>query len=324
MANNGANKSKPSLDGMVFCANCGSGMANTGLRYYCPNTTLESGGNCPTRPVNADSLVHGVITRMVNRLATGETVRSITESIMDATEASARTQRSRMEQAEAAIAETNARRPAVLLPVEHGAKTYDEVADEISQLDQITAGLAFESMVARNELDKIEFIRDEDSIREAANNPETYLGDNSHDETQELLELLIQKVAVDSGAALVLYEAPLPSAAHPEGTRQDLLFLDPGRPALTGRRQARNRNKEAALKPERGSSRSSTAPLRPKNRLSRMLNRPAPRHNHRTPNPQPRETHQLQCRPPRTTHASWQREASRPTDPRLSPPVRNP
>ena len=222
---NGANGSKPSLDGMVFCANCGSEMANTGLRYYCPNTTVESGGNCSTKPANAERLVHSVVAKMVSRLAPAETVERVVEDIRQTTEANAVTQTSRMEQAEAAIAEVNARRPAVLLSVEHGAKTYDDVADEIRELDRATAGLAFESMVARNELDKIEFIRDADGIRETVDDPETYLGGNSPDETQELLELLIQKVSVNSAGAVIHYKAPMPSDEHPEGVQRDVMLF---------------------------------------------------------------------------------------------------
>ena len=225
MNSQSVNQSKPSLDGMVFCAKCGEEMANTGARYYCRNTTVEFGGKCTTSPVNADLLVRAVVTQMVNRLATDETVQSITESIMDATEANARIQRLRMEQAEAAIAETNTRRPAVLQPVEHGIKSYDEVADEINELDQITAGLTFESMVARDELDKIDFIRDEDALREAARNPNTYLGGNSLDETQEMLGLVIRKVMVGTGSAVIIYEVPMPSAGQPQGIRQDLVVI---------------------------------------------------------------------------------------------------
>ena len=162
---------KPSLDGMVFCANCGEKMLKSGDRYYCRNSTVESGGKCTMGVVDISRLTYFVVTKMVDRLATDQTVQSITERITDATDASARTQRSRMEQAEASIAETNALKPAVLHAVEQGTKTYDEIIDEISRLEQTNAGLAFESMVARNELDKIDFIRDEDGIKEAARNP---------------------------------------------------------------------------------------------------------------------------------------------------------
>ena len=219
-------KSKPSMNGMLFCANCGSEMLNTGQRYYCPNTTVESGGKCPTKPVDARYLLHKVVTRIISRLATEETISHITESIKDSTAVSAGIQHRRMEQAEAAIAKANARRPAILHPVEHGAKTYYDVAEEISQLDQITTGLAVESMVARNELDKIDFIRDEDGIRETASNPDTYLEGNNPDEAQELLDLLVRKVRVDTESAVIIYNTAIPSAEQPEGIHEDLVALN--------------------------------------------------------------------------------------------------
>ena len=64
-----------------------------------------------------------------------------------------------MEQAEANA--QNAKRPAFLQLVEHGDKTYQDVAADIDELDRTTAGLAFESIVARNELEKIAFISDD-------------------------------------------------------------------------------------------------------------------------------------------------------------------
>ena len=220
-------KSKPSLDGMVFCAECGSEMANSGLRYFCPNTAASAGGKCSARPVLAQYLLNSVITRMVLRLTTDETVQDITDIIMDITDANARTQRQRLEQAEASITEANTRRAAALQPVEHGTKTFKDAVDEISELEQVAAGLAYESLVTRNELDKIDFIRDQEGIRDAVTSAGTYLGGNNDEETQELLELLVQKVVVGAGAAMIIYEAAMPSDEHPEGVREDLLELDP-------------------------------------------------------------------------------------------------
>ena len=62
-------KIKPSLNDMVYCANCGAAMAQTGQRYYCPNTSVDSGRNCPTKPVHADHLRYTVINELLNRLA---------------------------------------------------------------------------------------------------------------------------------------------------------------------------------------------------------------------------------------------------------------
>ena len=213
-------------DGMVFCANCGEEMLKSGDRYYCRNSTAESGGKCTMIVVDAGRLTYFVVTKMVNRLATDEVGQSITKSITDATETTARAQRSKMEQTEAAIAKTNTRRPAVLHALEHGTKTYDEIIDEISELNQAKAGLTFESMVARNELDKIHFIRDEDGIKEATRNSQTYLGGNNPDETQELLDLIIHKVKVDKGSAVIVYEVPMPSDEGSQGVLQDLVTFN--------------------------------------------------------------------------------------------------
>ena len=220
------NQNKPSLDGMVFCANCGEEMLKSGDRYYCRNSTAESGGKCTMIVVDAGRLTYFVVTKMVNRLATDEAVQSITKSITDATETTARAQRSKMEQTEAAIAKTNALRPTVLHALEHGYKTFDQIIDEIGELTQTEAGLTFESMVARNELDKIDFIRDEDGIREATRNPQTYLGGNNPAETQELLDLIIQKVKVGANSAVIVYEVPMPSNEDSQGVLQDLVTFN--------------------------------------------------------------------------------------------------
>ena len=220
-------KIKPSLNGMVYCANCGAAMVHTGQRYYCPNTSVDSGRNCPTKPVHADHLRHMVVNELLNRLATDDAIQSITETIKETTNANADLQRQRMEQAEAAIAKANAKRPAFLQLVEDGDKTYQDVAAEIDELDRTTAGLAFESIVARNELEKIAFVSDEQGIRDAATSVDTWLGGNNPDEAQELLDLLVQKVTVGSESALIVYHVPMPAAEHPEGVTEDLVELYP-------------------------------------------------------------------------------------------------
>ena len=132
-----------------------------------------------------------------------------------------------MEQAEAAIADAKSKKPAFLQLVEHGAKTYQDVVEDIAALDSATAGSAFESTVARNELEKIAFVSDEQGIRDAATSMDTWLGGNNPDEAQELLDLMVQKVMVSSSSALVVYHVPMPTDAHPEGIAEDLVQLYP-------------------------------------------------------------------------------------------------
>ena len=160
-------------------------------------------------------------------MATDDNIQAVTDSIKATTAANADTQRQRMEQAEAAIADAKAKKPAYLRLVEHGEMTYQDVAADIDALDQATAGLAFESLIARNELEKIDFIADEQGIRDTFTSMETWLNADNANDTQELLDLMIQKVTVDSESLLIVYHVPMPSDEHPEGVTEDLVALYP-------------------------------------------------------------------------------------------------
>ena len=216
-----ATEGRLTLDGRVFCANCGSQMRNTGRRYYCPKTTVEAGGRCFTRPLDTQHLIRSVVTRMISRLANEETVERVVQDIRDSTRQNAHIQRDRMEQAEAAIAEARARRSAMQLTEENTATTHEGATGDITPLDTATVGLAFQAMVARNELDKIEFVGDEVGLREIVKDPETYMGASSPEDAQELLDLLIREVTVDNDQATILYEEPMPSSSNSTGIAED-------------------------------------------------------------------------------------------------------
>ena len=216
-----AAKSKPSLNGMVFCARCGSEMADTGQRYYCPNTTVEAGSSCNVRPTDAQGLLGSVVARMVDRLATEETVQRVTDTIREITDAGGH--RMRMERSEARVCDENAHRLNILQIIEEWSGTHENLAPVLKR----GTGPAYEAMTSRDELDKAEFISDEQGIREAVADPGTYLGGNGDEETQELLELLVGKVLVDSESAKIIYKEALPLDGHPEGIREDLVELGP-------------------------------------------------------------------------------------------------
>ena len=220
-------QTKPTLNDLVYCNNCGAAMVNNDRRYHCPNSSMDSGLNCTTKPVCADQLLHAVVKQLMKRLATEDNIQNITETIQETAAAHDQLQRTRMEQTEAAIVDAKSKKTALLQLVEHGAQTYQDVAADIAALDSATAGLAYESIVARNELEKIAFVSDEQGIRETATSMNTWLGDNNHDETQELLDLLVQKVKVNSKSALVVYNTPIPTDEHPEGITEDLVKLYP-------------------------------------------------------------------------------------------------
>ena len=166
-------KSKPSLNGLVFCAGCGSEMTNTGRRYHCPNTTVEAGRSCNVRPTDAQGLLGSVVARTVSRLATEETVQRVTDTIREVTDAGGH--RTNMEGFEARIFDDSAYRLVILQAIEDGTQTHESMEAKMAAMERRGTGLAFEALTSRDELDKTEFINDEQGIREAATNPETYL-----------------------------------------------------------------------------------------------------------------------------------------------------
>ena len=205
------------LDGKVLCANCNSQMRNTGRRYYCPNTTVESGGRCLTRPLDVEELLRSVVTRMTRRLASEEISSDVVREIRRSTRENARIQNRIIEQAEAAIAEATARNGAFPRPGEQDGR--------ITALDVDTAGLTFQIMVAQEELDKLEFIGDETGLRETLSDPETLMGANNQEDAQELLDLLISGVSVENGHATILYKHPLPAIEQPGAILAEPLTL---------------------------------------------------------------------------------------------------
>ena len=217
MSHRTATKTSPTLDGKTSCANCGAAMHSTSGRYHCPNTTVESTGECTTTPVNAKHLLRTVVEQMVKRLATEERIESITRTIKDSTLEGARIQRARIERAETAIAEATAGAGAGA-----GAdNTPEEAAQRDRKLDLATAGFALEATAARDALDMIEFIGDASGLRETIKDPETYMSGDMDQEAQQLLDLLIQKVTVDNERTTIVYHMPLPADGAPNGITQD-------------------------------------------------------------------------------------------------------
>jgi hypothetical protein len=166
------------------------------------------------------------MSKLVERIVTGETLQLVSENIRETTEANVHLQRERLETAESDISRINRRRTLVLQPVEQGNATYPDVADEMHEIEKAATGLAYESLIARNELEKLDRMRDEAEIRNAMTNLDTYLGSVNAGEAQELLDMTIREVRVSGNAAMVVYTEPILSEEHPEGTSADMISLN--------------------------------------------------------------------------------------------------
>ena len=216
----------PGLNGMVRCANCGSSMIRVADHHSCPNSAAGTGQGCSTQPVDADLLLRRVMSKLVERILTEDTLKLVSENIRGATEANVQLQRERLETAESAIARMYRRRTLVLHPEEQRNANHPDVADEVHEIEKATTGLAYESLIARDELEKLNYIRDETGIRNTMKNLDTYLGSVNADEAQELLEMTVREVRVSESATTVVYTEPVFTEEHPEGIETDLISLD--------------------------------------------------------------------------------------------------
>ena len=216
----------PDLNVMVRCANCGSAMNRVEDTQSCPNSAPGPGQSCSTPPVNADRLLRRVMSKLIERILTEETQQLISENIREKTESNVNLQRGRLETAESAISKINRLKTLVLHPVEQRTATYPEVADETHEINKVTTGLTYESLVARDELEKLDYIRDETGIRNTMTNLETYLASVNAEEVQELLDTTIQEVLVGEKEATIVYTEPIFSEEHPKGIEADLIILN--------------------------------------------------------------------------------------------------
>ena len=218
---------KPSLGELVHCANCGAAMAHTGQLYYCRNASGNPGQNCPTNPVGTRLLLYKVFSGLINRFATDDVISHATRAIRATTEPRADVLRKQLESAEAILADAKTQDPSAYRLAEDRTKHYPDVAAEIGALDQIAATRTRQSMAAREELDQLAFIADEQGIRNDATNPATFLEGNGPDEAQRLLDLLVEKVLVDSTSAVIVYQIEMPTNSPGETVKEDRMELYP-------------------------------------------------------------------------------------------------
>ena len=213
----------PNLDGMVYCAGCGHPMTETGGEYSCPKSGARE---CSTHPAKSDNLLKNVMAILMERIVTDETLDDVVKGIKDEVEPKASEQRGRMYGIEGKIATINRTKQDLLKDVEQGNRPFPEVADEVNSLNMTAAGLAYESRIARDETDRLEYIGNEEGIRGTLRNMKTYLESQNPELVQELLQMHVEKVMVGLDRAMVVYRQPMAAGTHPEGIRSDQILLD--------------------------------------------------------------------------------------------------
>ena len=210
----------PTLEGKVRCTYCNSAMTLADGIFSCPN---YDGGHA--RDMYETSLLAGVIDRLVNRLTIEGTWTGVDSKIRETMEPQILEQTERLLASESEITRLNEEKVRVSGQVESGSRTYSEAAVEIGEINSAQAGLAYESMVVREELDRMEFITDPDGVRETANNHLTYLENPEPELVQELLDLLVEEVLITVEEPWVVYTRPVPGQPDPYGTNYERVNL---------------------------------------------------------------------------------------------------
>ena len=212
---------------LVHCANCGTPMTAVGVNYVCLANAESGPDRCPTTPVNAESLVAQVVTRILKRVINDSTVELLTGDIQQmASEASSR-QQEQLQCSESSIEVLNLLKEQVLQTVEQKLATYPEVAEEIDHINAIKMGLAFESQVTQEELGKLAFISNTEGLRKDAQGIVTHLEDVGSEETRELLKIFVREIRVGPESAEIFYSHPLPDEQNHPRIASDQIDLAP-------------------------------------------------------------------------------------------------
>ena len=202
------------LTEVIHCDSCGSGMVLNKANYVCPNHDREAG--CPTTSVDAERLAHQLMSTLVNRTMTPKNLSEIVESIQQGASDKLVTQQHKLDETESAIEQLNSERTEILTQVEYGKVPYTEVAGQLESIEGTRAGLAYESAVSREEIDKLAFVSDQEAIQSVALDVATYTDFAEPKLAKQLVETFIEDIRVSATSCTVTYTHPIPGSSDDE------------------------------------------------------------------------------------------------------------
>ena len=185
-------------------------------RYVCPNNDCTRGAGCSTVSVDAERLAHQLIATLVNRVMTPSNLDEIVERIQQGASETLRTQQEKLDNTESAIEELNSRKLNLLTNVEYGETPYVEVVGQIENIEATRAGLAYESAISRGEIDKIEFVSNEQAIQSVAQDIGTYTEFADPALAKQLVGTFIADIQVGTTSSTVTYTHPIPGESNDE------------------------------------------------------------------------------------------------------------
>ena len=97
-----------------------------------------------------------------------------------------------------------------LTKVEYGEVPFTEIVRSLEAAEDASAGLAYESIVAQKEIDKLEFVSDEQAIRSVAQDVGTYTEFADPELAKELVGTFIKDLRIGATSSTVTYSHPIP------------------------------------------------------------------------------------------------------------------
>ena len=213
------------LSDVIHCSYCGTSMVVNKARYVCPNNDHTKGAGCSAASVDAEKLAHQLIATLVNRVMTPRNLADIVERIQQGAYDILLTQREKLDNTESTIEELNSRKLDSLIKVEYGEVPFKKMVDSLEAMEAASAGLAYESAVARGEIDKLEFMSNEQAIRSVAQDIGTYTEFADPELAKQLVGTFIKDIRVGATSSTVAYNHPIPGENNDELIRSETFPL---------------------------------------------------------------------------------------------------
>ncbi len=213
------------LSDVIHCSYCGTSMVVNKARYVCPNNDHTKGAGCSAASVDAEKLAHQLIATLVNRVMTPRNLADIVERIQQGAYDILLTQREKLDNTESTIEELNSRKLDSLIKVEYGEVPFKKMVASLEAMEAASAGLAYESAVARGEIDKLEFMSNEQAIRSVAQDIGTYTEFADPELAKQLVGTFIKDIRVGATSSTVAYNHPIPGENNDELIRSETFPL---------------------------------------------------------------------------------------------------
>lgn len=204
------------LNEIIRCGFCGTNMVLDGAVYVCPRKGAGPGANCYSASVDAKGLILNLMTTLVDRVLTPDALAEIVELIQRSADDNLHDQREKLDDTESQIEDLNRRKLDILTNVEYGKFQYAEIAGKLEAIEAASAGLAYESSVSQEEIDKLQFVGDRDAIRSVALDIGTYTEFADPELVRQLAETFIADIQIGAFTVMVRYTHPIPSQSGGE------------------------------------------------------------------------------------------------------------